>query len=141
MLKRGDICALSNYVRRRQRRGGMMFFKLKKINSMELDSYIDSQTRVEGTLSSEASICVAGHVAGSVNGKGRVEVEKEGVVLSGIEAQDIHIAGTVHGPVKADGELVISSTGQLHGDSSQRSLLIEEGGRFMGKSNMIQSVK
>lgn len=108
----------------------------KKIDPKMIDTVIGEGTTFEGNIKSEASIRIEGHVTGSVEGTGSVIIGEKGVVKSNISACNVMISGTVYGNVKATGTLTVAATGQLHGDTSAHSLVIDEGGRFLGTSKM-----
>jgi cytoskeletal protein CcmA (bactofilin family) len=108
----------------------------KKIDPRMIDTVIGEGTIFEGNLKSEASIRIEGHVTGAVEGTGSVMIGEKGVVKSNISACDVMISGTVHGNVKATGTLTVAATGKLHGDTNAHSLVIDEGGRFLGTSKM-----
>lgn len=110
-------------------------FKLK-IDPKLIDTVIGEGTIFEGNIKSEASIRIEGHITGSVEGTGSVIIGEKGIVKSNISGNDVIISGTVYGNVKATGTLTVASTGQLHGDTNAHSLVIDEGGRFLGTSKM-----
>lgn len=108
----------------------------KKIDPKMIDTVIGKGTNFEGNIKSEASIQIEGHITGYVEGTGTVIIGEKGVVKSNISANDVVISGVVHGNVKASGTLTVAATGQLHGDTNTKSLIIDEGGRYFGTSKM-----
>jgi cytoskeletal protein CcmA (bactofilin family) len=113
-------------------------FKGKKqtINPSVTDTLIGEGSVFEGRIKSEASIRIEGHLTGDIDCAGDVTIGEKGVVKSNITARDVIIAGQVHGNIHTKGKLTITSTGQLYGNTSSQSFIIEEGAVFQGSSKM-----
>lgn len=67
---------------------------------------------------------------------GNVIIGEAAKVVADITGRNISVAGAVRGNIKATGRLEILSTGQVWGDISVESFLIDEGGFFSGLSTM-----
>jgi len=67
---------------------------------------------------------------------GNVIIGEAAKVVADITGRNISVAGAVRGNIKASGRLEILSTGQVWGDISVESFLIDEGGFFNGLSTM-----
>ncbi|MEM7417308.1 MAG: polymer-forming cytoskeletal protein [Gemmatimonadota bacterium] len=78
---------------------------------------------------------VAGRVTGRVKAP-IVDVKKSGVVLGGIDAQEVTIHGSVEGGVQVRSRLTVSSTAVVSGDVKTDRLVMEEGGRVNGTIQM-----
>ena len=74
---------------------------------------------------------IAGRVSGSVRSP-RVEVASGGVVLEGVEGDDIQIQGRVQGGVVARNRLLLEKTAEVEGDVRARVLALDEGGQVNG---------
>ncbi|MDF2927571.1 MAG: polymer-forming cytoskeletal protein [Paenibacillaceae bacterium] len=114
-------------------------FKGKKsngINPNSTDTIIGEGSVFEGRIKSEAGVRVEGSITGDVESSGDVIIGEKGSVKSNINARNIIIAGTVLGNVTAKEKLTILSSGQLIGNSTTVSLVIEDGGVFSGTSKM-----
>jgi cytoskeletal protein CcmA (bactofilin family) len=111
-------------------------FKSKKINPNNEDTIIGEGTIFEGKVKSEASVRVEGQIIGDMVCTGDVTIGEKGVVRSNISARGVTIAGTVHGNVTTTGKLIITSIGTLNGNTNAQSLIIDEGGIFLGTSRM-----
>jgi cytoskeletal protein CcmA (bactofilin family) len=68
--------------------------------------------------------------------KAAVVVAESGAVTGNVRAVDVLVAGKIHGNVSCSGHLDILSTGMIEGDIDAKSLRIETGGSFSGRSNM-----
>lgn len=113
-------------------------FKGKKaiINPSTTDTLIGEGTIIEGTLTSEASLRIEGHVNGDILCSGDVIIGEGGVVNSDVSARNIINAGIIQGNITTKEILTITSTGRVQGNITARSLVIAEGGTFQGTSKM-----
>ena len=119
-----------------------MFGKKKvKINPNTTDTLIGEGTKFEGRIKSEASLRIEGQLTGDIECIGDVTIGEHGLVKSNISARNVTIAGTVYGNILTTGLLTVTSTGQLHGNTTSHSLIIAEGGLFQGQSKMLQDQK
>ncbi|WP_202080937.1 bactofilin family protein [Caldalkalibacillus salinus] len=114
----------------------MLFKRKKGIDPMKVDTVIGEGTHIEGKIVSQASMHVHGETEGTIEGVGQIYVGEKGIVHSEVMAQDAFVAGKVDGNVKTKGKLTIHSTGTLSGDTISQSFSIEEGGIFLGTSQM-----
>jgi cytoskeletal protein CcmA (bactofilin family) len=89
-----------------------------------LEGKVQCDLRIEGTFSGEI-IC-----------SGTVTVGEQGMVRSTIRAEEIVIAGKVFGNITADRRLVMTGTGQVHGNISAGALSVMEGSVLNGSVDM-----
>lgn len=115
-------------------------FKGKKqsVNPDTMDTLIGEGTVFEGKITSAAGVRIEGQLTGDILCEGDVTIGEKANVKSYISSRDITIAGIVHGNVKAKGKVTITSKGELFGNVSAPSFIIEEGGVFQGHSKMKQ---
>lgn len=113
--------------------------KAKSIDPNSTDTLLGEGTQFEGNLNSEASIRVEGAIVGDIECKGDVTIGDNGSAQSTITARNVIIAGKVKGNINAAEKLTITSTGQLHGNATSKKLIIDDGGIFMGNSQMLSS--
>lgn len=100
------------------------------------DTLIGAGTEMDGHLESETSVRIEGVFKGEIESKGDIVIGEGGVAKSNITARDVTIAGKVYGDVQTRGKLIITSTGQLHGNSHAAILNVHEGGILNGSSTM-----
>lgn len=105
-------------------------------NKGAADTFIGQGTRAEGSLVSEGGLRIEGEYRGDIECKGDVIVGECGVARSNIAARDITIAGKVFGDVVTSGRLTLAASGQLHGNASAHTLLIQDGAVFNGSCRM-----
>ena len=89
-----------------------------------------------GTLSGEGTVQVEGRLEGEVSLKGALTVATSGVVQGPVTADIVRVAGNVQGSIIAREHLFLERTGEIHGDVSTASLVIENG-RLDGRSTML----
>lgn len=97
---------------------------------------IAAGTTVSGTLKGEGIVEVEGVVEGEISLKGSVVVAPTGLVKGPVTADVIRVAGRIEGVVSARERLLLQRTGSLEGDTTTPSLVVEDGGRFNGRSTM-----
>src|SRR5690554_1819312 len=110
--------------------------KKPKINPDTTDTLIGEGTVFDGNINSEASIRIEGTVTGDIVCKGDVTIGDAGNAKSSISARSVVIAGMVRGNVTTTDKLTITASGQLHGNTTSKTLIIDDGGVFMGSSKM-----
>ncbi len=101
-----------------------------------LDTVIGPSATWSGTLRSDGGVRVEGRFEGCIEVAGNVVVAESGMVDGTIIARDVIIGGIVRGDVKGAGRLEVLSTGQLIGDITVASFMIDEGGLFEGISRL-----
>ncbi len=111
------------------------------------ESVIVPGVKVEGKISGNADVRVAGEVYGEIiigdssldittEGKVESEIEQEGNNESNIKAKNINIAGNCTGKLEAKELVQISSTGKTKGELKTPCLSIEKGAIFSGRIEM-----
>lgn len=116
-----------------------MFNKEEEIKKDEINTIFGQQTEFDGELKTKGSIRIEGKINGTINADGDVFVGESGTVSSNIEARKIVIAGKVNGNITANDKLEILQTGSLKGDIQAKKLVIEEGAKFVGKSEPLEN--
>ncbi|NTU83915.1 MAG: polymer-forming cytoskeletal protein [Chloroflexales bacterium] len=104
------------------------------------ETVIGSNTRFQGTLTSDGNIRIDGSVEGDIEVLGNLIVGETGRVIATIKAQNVHVSGAVKGEITAVEQLEISPTGKVWGDIITAALHIEPGGLFRGQSSMTSNI-
>ena len=78
---------------------------------------------------------------GEIDLTGAVVVKETGLVKGPVTADTIRVAGCISGDVVARDHMFLEKTGSLDGDVTTISLVVEDGGRFNGRSNMLRQEK
>lgn len=90
-------------------------------------SIIDTQLRVDGTLSTKGRLVVKGEVRGTVVADTLV-IAREGRVFASAQVSNMTIGGNFQGEVVATQLLVILATGNCSGKVTCKKFLVEAGG-------------
>lgn len=104
--------------------------------SDRIENVIGPTATLSGDLKCDGGVRIDGVFKGSVETMGNVIIGEAAKVVADISGRNISVAGAVRGDIKASGRLEILSTGQVWGDISVESFLIDEGGFFSGLSAM-----
>ncbi|WP_379132381.1 polymer-forming cytoskeletal protein [Paenibacillus sp. sgz500958] len=96
------------------------------------DSLIGQGGNFEGKVNSDTNLRIEGIFNGEIHCSGTVTVGEHGTVRSSITAEEVIIAGKVYGNISATRQIVMTSTGQLHGNIATGALSILEGGLLNG---------
>ncbi len=95
---------------------------------------------VSGTLEGEGVIQVEGTVKGEISLKGALIVTPTGVVKGPVTADVIQVGGCIEGDCVARDHMCLEKSGSLEGDVTTISLVVQDGGRLNGRSNMVKEV-
>lgn len=102
---------------------------------------VDGEVSVAGGSEVEAdikarSINLGGRVKGNLVAPGSVVLPARSHVDGNVQAESVTVHGIVNGDVVAAQKATLGSQARLVGDITCRSLVIEEGASFVGRSNM-----
>lgn len=93
-------------------------------------------TLIEGSLTAQGDIRIAGKVIGNVNVNGKTVVTPEGEVEGEIRATHADIAGRVNGEIHTEERLILKDSAKVEGSLFAKKLVIEDGARFTGNCDM-----
>jgi cytoskeletal protein CcmA (bactofilin family) len=109
----------------------------KNNNSSSVDvSILSSGVKVEGKLYSEGNMRIDGKVLGDVTVNGNLTLGDGSSIEGEVKAMNVTISGSVKGTVEANEKVILESGSSLVGDLTAKILVVEEGAKFDGKSNM-----
>ena len=91
---------------------------------------------IEGEVTSDEDVVVAGTVRGKLNVDAPVTVEAGGVVEADVSATSMSVGGNVTGNVSATDRVDLLSGGRLVGDVKAARLTIADGASFKGNVDM-----
>ena len=95
---------------------------------------------VSGTMEGEGVIQVEGTVKGEIKLKGAVIITTTGMVKGPVTADVIQVGGCIEGNCVARDHVCLEKTGSLEGDVTTLSLVVQDGGRLNGRSNMVREI-
>ena len=91
---------------------------------------------IEGEITSDEEVVVAGTVRGKLSVEGPVTIEAGSVVEADIGAASLSVGGTVTGNVAASDRVDLLAGGRLVGDVKAARLTIADGASFKGNVDM-----
>ena len=123
-----------------QRRASIAPDGLRAFASPSIDgkSVIGSELSIEGqsiTIRCKGSLRVNGNIQADLHCV-QLLVGEQAVILGSIIAEKVAVFGRVNGAIIGD-NVVLHSTAHVEGDISGRSLSVEEGARFDGRSRKV----
>jgi cytoskeletal protein CcmA (bactofilin family) len=109
--------------------------------SIEVDGEVSvaSGSQVEADIKAR-SINLAGRVKGNLTAPGAVVLPSRSHVDGDVEADSVTVHGVVNGDLVAAQKATLGTQARLTGDITCRSLVVEEGASFVGRSNMSDAV-
>jgi cytoskeletal protein CcmA (bactofilin family) len=106
------------------------------IRSVADGTFIGSGALFEGTLTLRGDFKIDTDFRGELETDGTITIETSGSVVGSIRAREVIIRGAVMGNVTAPRQLVVESTGKLHGDIETACLEIQKHAFFQGNTKM-----
>ncbi|BFH24719.1 polymer-forming cytoskeletal protein [Paenibacillus melissococcoides] len=103
------------------------------------DTFIGHGTDMNGTIHSQSNVRIDGKFTGELSSSGTITVGERGEAHSTLIARHVVVAGTVVGDIRTTGKLLITSSGQVLGQSGL--LVVEEGGILNGTSMVDREAK
>lgn len=119
----------------------MFGFNKERDDKINLDNYtittiVGSDTVVEGTIITKSSVRIDGTLIGGVSAEGVVILSKNGKIKGNIMAENIVVAGVIEGNMQIREKVNVEPTGEIYGDITTKSLLIDEESVFQGNCYM-----
>jgi cytoskeletal protein CcmA (bactofilin family) len=99
-------------------------------------THLSSSTLIEGNITLENDIRIAGSVVGKIDAKGALIVEQTGKIKGEIKASSATIAGRIQGNIECDGLMILESRSCFLGDIKTRQIVINENAEFQGNCEM-----
>jgi cytoskeletal protein CcmA (bactofilin family) len=98
---------------------------------------IGAGIRINGDISGDDNLLIEGRVEGKIRLEAhQVEVGQNGKVKADITAKVVRIAGEVRGDVTGVEKVIISRTGNVHGNIVAPRMTLEDGAMFKGSIDM-----
>ncbi|MDA3789095.1 MAG: polymer-forming cytoskeletal protein [Desulfobacula sp.] len=91
-------------------------------------SIIDTELKIEGSISSNGTLIIKGQVTGTIEGDVVIIAEDGRVNSSATKVSSITIGGNFQGDLNASKELIVLSTGICSGKVTCKDLIVENGG-------------
>ncbi len=110
-----------------------MWFKRLRFN--KVCNSIGTGSKIEGNIYSNSSWSIAGVLSGDLITNGNVSIESTAVICGNITGKNVQVAGKVTGNIAAKKNLFMISSCMIAGEIDYKSLEMEEGACFTGKSH------
>ncbi|MCF7908366.1 MAG: polymer-forming cytoskeletal protein [Candidatus Omnitrophica bacterium] len=102
------------------------------------DKILDVNAAMQGSLvfSDPVNLRINGRFEGSLTTKGSLTIGSSADVKADISGEEVIVAGTVKGNIKATEGIRLTSTAKVFGDVNVSQITIEKGAVFNGKCRM-----
>ena len=97
------------------------------------ESVIAAGLTIEGTISGNGDVRIAGQFHGDVNVQGSLTIEAGAKLVGGVRASNVVIDGELEGNIDAATRVELHSTGVLNGNLNTGSLTVAAGSRMRGQ--------
>ena len=97
------------------------------------ESVIAAGLTIEGTISGNGDVRIAGQFHGDVNVQGSLTIETGAKLVGGVRASNVIIDGELEGNIDAATRVELRSTGVLNGNLNTGSLTVAAGSRMRGQ--------
>lgn len=104
-------------------------------------SILSTGVKFEGRLSSEGNIRIDGEFDGELIIKGNLTLGDKSKIKGMVHANNITCGGEIVGNIETSEKLILESSANVDGEISAKILVINEGAKFKGKSNMNNAAK
>lgn len=115
-----------------------LFEDLPSLPKPRASTVITEGITLSGRLFGEGVVQVEGVVEGELDLQGSATVTSTGLVRGPVTADVVRVAGRIEGSVIGREHVRLEKTGRIEGDVATVSLVVEDGGRFNGRSTMLQ---
>ena len=113
----------------------MFGHKRKETIPETIETVIGPTANFVGDLKSDGGVQLEGMLEGSLETAGNLVVGEKSRIIANITAHNVSIAGAIKGNIMAN-RVEVLSTGQVWGDITVNSFLLDEGGFVQGQINM-----
>jgi cytoskeletal protein CcmA (bactofilin family) len=110
----------------------------KRRNGIVDPTIISESCGFEGSIETQGTVVVFGSITGKIKCSD-LEIWKDGKVYANVEAENVSVGGYFEGEMICKGRLSVSSTGNVTGKVSYRTLSIEPRGLMEGAASRLKS--
>lgn len=97
------------------------------------ESVISAGLSIEGTITGNGDVRIAGQFKGDVNVQGSLTIEAGAKLVGGVRASNVVIDGELEGNIEGATRVELRSTGVLNGNLNTGSLTVAAGSRMRGQ--------
>lgn len=95
---------------------------------------LSSDVEIKGSLKFSNDLVIDGKIEGEITSDGALTVGENAVVKGEIKVKSVTVFGKVEGNIAVGERCELKANSELMGDVKARTLAIEEGATFLGKS-------
>jgi cytoskeletal protein CcmA (bactofilin family) len=99
-------------------------------------SFLQNGVKVQGEMEVAGDLRIEGTVKGGLDVRGVLMIGVKAILEGDLRAREIIVHGTVGGTIRADARIHLAKGAKVKGDLYCRSLVIDEGVHFEGRSHM-----
>ena len=96
------------------------------------ESLIAADVDIEGKIEGAGHVRIAGNFKGDINVQGNLTIEVGAKVTGQVRANQVHVAGELHGNVESASQVELLQSGVIVGDVKSGSLTVASGARMKG---------
>ncbi len=104
-----------------------------------LNTLVGKDSMIEGNMRIKGSLRIDGYIKGEVKCSELLTIGLNGTVEGSVKARHLVLGGKVLGDVFAEERIELQNKSLVEGDITTKSLVVEAGAVFHGKSNMKQN--
>lgn len=108
-----------------------------KRHKLKTATLVEEDVVITGSVYADADMIFCGRVTGEITCRGRLVIEESGRIKGNLFVQDSDISGSVKGDIRSYGTLHLTSTANVSGDITTKSIVIDEGAVFDGNCCMV----
>ena len=97
---------------------------------------LSSDVEIKGTVKFTNDLVVDGRIEGEIQSDGNLTVGENARLKAEIKTGTVVVYGKVHGNIVASDRVELKATAEVVGDIKAKTLAIEPGAIFVGKSNV-----
>ena len=97
---------------------------------------LSTDVEIKGTVKFTNDLVVDGKIEGEINSDGSLTVGENARIKAEIKTATVVVYGKVHGNITATDRVELKSSGEVVGDIKAKTLAIEAGAIFVGKSTV-----
>lgn len=97
---------------------------------------LSTDVEIKGTVKFTNDLVVDGKIEGEINSDGNLTVGENARLKAEIKTNTVVVYGKVHGNITATDRVELKSSGEVVGDIKAKTLSIEAGAIFVGKSTV-----
>lgn len=102
-------------------------------------SIIGQGVSISGNIEDAGDIRIDGHITGDITSAGNLILGETGEIHGNIKAKSADLSGKIFGMIIAEEKIVLEKTSSVSGDIICKTLVVEEGASFTGRSSKYET--